>query len=483
MIGKEMELRILTLYHQEEKSINAIASSLSIHRSVVTRVLHKYEQQLGKRPPATGRQRTRLIDEYKPFIKAKLAENPDLTAARLFRMVKELGYPGGESQFRHEVAKLRGKKLPTAFLHVQTLPAEELQVDWADFGKVEVRGGQRRLYAAVFVLSYSRAIHATFSFGCKTHDLLYAQSQAFQWFNGVCHTSIYDNMKSVVLSRPDKNVAVYNESLIHFAKHYGFRIEVTGVRKPHHKGKVERAIQYLRSSFFQGTIWNSLEELNELVLHWCNTTALKRRWPDDRSLTVAEQLEKERGSLRKLPDTNYPCYEIAHAKAHKKHYICFDANHYSIPAQWMGKMLTIEASHTHLRISHGTEMVAQHRRTFNKGERRTDPDHVKALLESKKIGKKRSFAHLLISKVPETEQLLTLLQKHRQYRTLTIQGLQELLELYGTYEFRKAVLAALNQPERRDLLSQVRRFLENSRASQGSPPLLPLPKKYSKYNL
>jgi len=74
--------------------------------------------------------RPSMIDPYLPFIVETLNEFPTLTAARLYEMAKQRGYPGGPSQFRQRISQLRPRKQPEAYLRLKTLPGEQSQVDW-----------------------------------------------------------------------------------------------------------------------------------------------------------------------------------------------------------------------------------------------------------------------------------------------------------------------------------------------------------------
>lgn len=474
MKQKELELSIVMLYYQQKKSIHAIAKELGVHRSVVTRVLKKYDVEHEGTATRSGSSRSRITDAYESLILTTLEENPKVSARRLFRMARERGYKGGESQFRQRVSELRGKKKPEAFLQLLSLPGEVMQVDWADFGQITVQGGTRRLYAAVFVLCYSRAIYATFRFDCKTSTLLDAQQEAFEWFRGVPMTCLYDNMKSVVIARPTPRTAIYNEDILRYSDFFNFQVKVTGVRKPHHKGRVERAIQYLRSSFFPGIKWKTLAELNEQALQWCQQISLERKWQDDTTFSVGEKLDEERRRLQPLPQTRYECVETAIGIAKKTHYLHFDCNQYSIPPSGMGQTLSIIASLQQVRIIDGTVLLALHKRSFNKGEKIVDPNHIKEILSVKKGAGKDSLTQLLVSQVPETATLLELLSERAQLRANVLDGLQVLLELYGAYEFKLAVIKTIADSQRQNLPQRIQYYLEASRQQKGLPPLLPL---------
>jgi len=124
-IDKETEIRIIRYHFVEQWRVGTIATQLGIHHSVVDRVLSQAGMPKVERSP-----RTSIIDPYLPFIVATLKKFPTLTAARLYEMAKQRGYPGGPSQFRQRISQLRPRKQPEAYLRLKTLPGEQGQVDW-----------------------------------------------------------------------------------------------------------------------------------------------------------------------------------------------------------------------------------------------------------------------------------------------------------------------------------------------------------------
>jgi transposase len=70
-------------------------------------------------------------------------------------------------------------------------------------------------------------------------------------------------MTTVVLSREGKD----------FASFYGFVPKVCKPRRKETKGKVERPYSYIRSSFFVGTEFSDLADLNEKAMNWLDTVA------------------------------------------------------------------------------------------------------------------------------------------------------------------------------------------------------------------
>ncbi len=110
----------------------------------------------------------------------------------------------------------------------------------------------------------------------------------------------YDNLKSVVLERHGDAIR-FNPRFLDFAGHYRFLPKPVAVARGNEKGRVERAIRYVRDNFFAARTWRDIDDLNAQARAWCDGIAADRPWPDDRSLTVREAFERERGSLLALP--------------------------------------------------------------------------------------------------------------------------------------------------------------------------------------
>ena len=152
-ISAELEAKILRYFHVEKWLVGTIARQLGTHHSTVDRVLSQAGLPKLERP-----HRASLLDPYLPFVRTTLEQYPTLTASRLYAMVRQRGYSGGEDHFRHLILHDRPRALPEAYLRLRTLPGEQAQVDWGHFGKVTVGRAERPLMAFVMVLSWSRQI-------------------------------------------------------------------------------------------------------------------------------------------------------------------------------------------------------------------------------------------------------------------------------------------------------------------------------------
>lgn len=195
-IPPELEAQILRYYHAEKWRIGTIATQLGVHYDTVSRVL----AQAGL-PKLGAARRASVIDPYLPFIRDTLETFPRLTASRLYGMVKECGYPGRPSHFRHLISLHRPRRKVEAYCRLRTLPGEQAQVDWGHFGYLDIGRARRPLMGFVMVLSWSRMIYLRFFLGAHMENLLRGHVGAFTAWGGLPRDLLYDNLKSAVLER------------------------------------------------------------------------------------------------------------------------------------------------------------------------------------------------------------------------------------------------------------------------------------------
>src|SRR6516164_10488210 len=156
-VPPDLEAQILRYHHVEKWRAGTIARQLSVHYDTVMRVLLRAGLSRNG-APLRGSQ----IEPYLQFIGATLEKFPELTASRLFVMVRERGYRGGPDYFRHLVARHRPRRPAEAYLRLRSLPGEQAQVDWGHFGHLTIGRARRPLLAFVMVLSWSRRIFLRF---------------------------------------------------------------------------------------------------------------------------------------------------------------------------------------------------------------------------------------------------------------------------------------------------------------------------------
>ena len=461
-IPPELEAQILRYYHVEKWRVGTIARQLGVHHGTVARVL----TQAGL--PALGRPvRPSRIDPYLPFIREILERFPTLTASRLYVMAHERGYRGNPDHFRHLIAGLRPRRKAEAYLRLRTLPGEQAQVDWGHFGHLAIGRARRPLMAFVMVLSYSRQIFLRFFLDARMGSFLHGHAAAFMAWKGVPRVLLYDNLKSAVLERQGDAIR-FHPTLLDFAGHYRYEPRPVGVARGNEKGRVERAIRYVRDNFFAARAVTDLDNLNAQAEAWCHGIAADRRCPGQDARSVRETFAEEAPRLLALPENPYPLVERVDVKAGKTPYVRFDLNDYSIPHTHVQRMLTVLAEPDEVRIVDGLHVIACHRRSYDKGAQLENAAHVAALVEHKRAARHHRGTDRLAQAAPASQILLRRAAERGDNLGTITAALLRLLDRYGASELEAAIADALerNVPHP----NAVRLALERRREQRSEAP-------------
>ena len=458
----DREAEILRYYHVERWRAGTIARQLGVHHNVVSRVL----AQAGL-PRLGAPSRPSQLDPFLPFIRQTLEKFPTLNASRLYAMARERGYRGGPDHFRHLIACHRPRPQAEAYLRLRSLPGEQAQVDWGHFGHLEIGRARRPLMAFVMVLSYSRQIFLRFFPDARMENFLRGHVDAFTAWGGVPRVLLYDNLKSAVLERRGDAIH-FHPTLIAFAGHYRYEPRPVAVARGNEKGRVERAIRYVRKSFFAARTFKDIGDLNAQAEAWCNGQAADRRCPDEPARTVRAVFIEEATRLLPLPDNPAPLLERVEVSVGKTPYVRFDLNDYSIPHSHVRRVLTVLADPHELRIVDGATVLARHARSYDKGAQVEDPAHVQALEEQKHAARRHRATDRLAQAVPAAPDLLVrAAERGANLGAITV-GLQRLLDRYGAAELQAAITEALARDVPHP--NAVRLALERRREQRGQAP-------------
>jgi transposase len=186
------------------------------------------------------------------------------------------------------------------YLHTEPLIGEQAQVDWAYVGKLAVPGGVRALWLFVMVLAYSRAMWAEFVIDLTVHSLTRSLVRAGRAFGGSTRQWLFDNPKIVVLERHGDAIR-FHPVLLELCGAMRVQPRLCAVRRPQHKGKVERAIRYLRDRFLAGRTIVGVDEGNAQLRRFIDTIAHPRPHPVLAQRTVGDVFTEERARLLALP--------------------------------------------------------------------------------------------------------------------------------------------------------------------------------------
>jgi transposase len=361
--------------HKDGLSNSAIARKLSLDRRTVARLLTldqapTYRRDQKHKPVAT-------LDPFKPFVRQRVDDGLTNTV-KLLREVQDRGYTGGITMLREFVAPLRPSRQPDATVRFETLPGEQAQVDWGYMLGTDPDHNVHRFLCFAMVLGYSRAFYAEFFARMDLASLLRGLIHAFDYFGGVTRTILFDNMKQVILERDEVHQRYhYNARFRDFSDYYSFRPRLCQPYRPQTKGKIESGVGYVKGNFWCGEVFYGLTLANQGLRIWLDTVANVRNHGTTH-IPPIERLPLER--LQPLPMMPYEVARMESRLVSKDCFICFDGNRYSVPAEYVGRIMTVkDRADGRVRIYYQDQLIAQHVLSASKGQMITDPAHTAAL--------------------------------------------------------------------------------------------------------
>jgi hypothetical protein len=240
------------------------------------------------------------------------------------------------------------------------------------------------------------------------------------------------------------------------------------VARGNEKGRVERAIQYVRSSFFAARTYTDLADLNRQALEWMTTLSADRPWIEDRSRIVRDVFEGERSNLLPLPDEHFPAHDRLDVEIGKTPYARFDLNDYSVPHDRTQRTLSVLADIETVRIVENNELVATHSRSWDRGQQLETPEHLDRLTAEKKRARQHRGLDRLAKAVPSSQAFLRCLAERGQNMGSNTSRLLQLLDAAGAVALEDALVEVLEHNTVH--IGAVRQVLDKRRSELGLPP-------------
>src|SRR6266852_2430342 len=286
------------------------------------------------------------------------------SAAQIFQRLRERGFDGGYSLVKASGRTVRPRR-HAAFLTLAFAPGECAQVDWGSFGSVPVGHTHRQLSFFVMVLCYSRMLYVECTVSQTMEHFLACHQHAFEFFGGIPHKLIVDNLTSAVLKRSVCESPVFNPKYLDFATHNGFTITPCNVGKGNEKGRVENGVGYVKKNFLAGLAIPDFSALNPAARQWLDTVANVRLHGETRDKPTA-LWPTERPSLRPLPMHPFDMATVSQVRASRQFRITLETNRYSVPAHYAGQALTLKTYPDRLCIYRGEQLIARHARHYDR---------------------------------------------------------------------------------------------------------------------
>src|SRR5215468_2088753 len=388
MLVVETIAKIRRAFFVQGKAIKAICRDLGVSRKVVRKVIRsgatefRYERE-DQPLPKIGRWRETL-DQLLLVNEAK-ASRERLTLIRIFEELRGRGYEGGYDAVRRYArrwSKDRGHATAAAYVPLSFAPGEAYQFDWSH--EVVVLSGVTVTVKVAHVrLCHSRMLFVR-AYPRETQEMVFdAHDRAFALFKGTCGRGIYDNMKTAAETVFVGKNRLYNRRFLQMCSHYLVDPVACTPASGWEKGQVENQVGLVRERFFTPRLrFKTLDGLNAWLLDKCIAYSKAHRHPEFAEQTVWEVFEAERPNL--VPYAGrFDGFHAVPASVSKTCLVRFDNNKYSVAASAVGRPIEVQAYADRIVIRQDGRVVAEHPRSFGRGETIYDPWHYVPVLVRK----------------------------------------------------------------------------------------------------
>lgn len=355
----------------------AIAHQLGISKNTVKEYLSKEKNDKDNESPCSNR--LSELQGLFPYFKEEL-KRKGVTRQVLWAEYKDSN-PEGYSYSQFCEHFMQWLKNHDASLHIEQLPGDRMYVDFAGskLSIVDTSTGEiTDMEVFISVLGYSGLTYVTACKSQKKEDFLSCITNALEYYNGVPKVLIPDNLRSAV-DKADRYEPEINRDLLDLGNHYEIAIMPARSRKPKDKAWVERMVSIVYNRIFaplRNRVFTSLTDLNEAIaelLEVHNNQSLQKR--DESRWNLFEQ---EKPYLKPLPQERYELKEYQKARIMKNSHVQLhaDRHYYSVPYKYIGQIVKVAYTKTHVSIYSNTERIAYHIRDFKQHKYTTIKDHL-----------------------------------------------------------------------------------------------------------
>ena len=370
------------------KSIKEIARDLRLSRNTVRKILRSpetafaYEREVQPQPKLG-----RWTSDLDRMLEANATKSPRerLTLIRVFEDLHGLGYQGGYDAVRRYARawqREHSSQTQPAFVPLSFAPGEAYQFDWSH-EVVLLNGVTVTVKVAHMRLCHSRMPFVR-AYPRETQELVFdAHERAFAFFKGACTRGIYDNMKTAVETVFVGKDRQYNRRFLQMCAHHLVEPVACTPAAGWEKGQVENQVGVVRERFFTPRLrFKTRDELNAWLLDKCVAHARAHAHPERPELTVWDVFEGERPKLVAYRG-RFDGFHALAASVSKTCLVRFDNNKYSVNASAVGRPVEIQAYADRVVIRQDGRGVAEHPRSFGRGEAIYDPWHYVPVLARK----------------------------------------------------------------------------------------------------
>jgi len=388
MKGVDTIARVRREHFVRHRSIREISRDLHLSRNTVRKILRSgstefhYEREV-QPLPMIGPWRERL--DHLLMANEGKASRERLTLIRLFEELREAGFKGSYDAVRRYArswSRERGAVTAEAYVPLSFAAGEAYQFDWSHEA-VRINSTTVIVKVAHVRLCHSRMFFVR-AYPRETQEMVFdAHDRAFAFFKGTCTRGIYDNMKTAVDAIFVGKDRQYNRRFLQMCSHYLVEPTACTPASGWEKGQVENQVGLVRERFFTPTLRvKSMDELNGLLLDKCIAYAKTHKHPEITDQTIWQVFEAERPHL--VPSRgSFNGFHASMASVSKTCLVRFDNVRYSVASRAVGRPVEVQAYAGRIVIRQDGAVVAEHVRSFTRGETVYDPWHYVPVLARK----------------------------------------------------------------------------------------------------
>jgi len=383
MYQVEIYRHVRRAYFVEGMSIREAARVYGLHRDTVRKML-KYSVPPGyrrERPP-----RRPKLDPYKGIIDQILEEDRGVskkqrhTAKRIYeRLSGEHGFSGKYTIVKDYVRERR-RQTREVFVPL-THPPGHAQCDFGE-AWVVIGGVQQKARYFATDLPHSDACYVKAYPAETTEVFCDGHVSTFAFLGGVPRSILYDNTRLAVAKILGDGRRQRTRVFSELQSHYLFEDRFGRPGKGNDKGKVEGLVGYARRTFLVPIpSFDSFEDLNVYLEAQCRKRLEARL--RGHSETIGERLERDLEALLPLPAVPYDASDKHATRVSSLSLVRYRTNDYSVPVAYGYRDVLVRGYVHEVVISCGSEVIARHRRSYERDDFVFDPLHYLPLLEQK----------------------------------------------------------------------------------------------------
>jgi len=382
------------LHRAEGLPIKMIARTLGVSRNTVRAAIARDDAPKYERAPVGS-----VVDEVEPRVRELLRVFPTMPATVI---AERIGWTRGLTVLKVRIAELRPAYLPPDPASRTAYVAGEIAQNdfWFPDIVVPVGFGQTRtakqLPVLTMVAAYSRTLFARLIPSRTAADLYCGWWVHLQRLGAVPRTLVWDGEGAVGGYGGGRNKLTVECQA--FRGTLGAKVVILRPRDPEAKGIIERAHDYLETSFLPGRCFASPADFNTQLQDWLDR--VNRRVRRALGCAPSDRIAADRAAMLTLPPVAPVTGWRSSLRLPRDYYVRLDGNDYSVHPSVIGRRIEVAADLDRVQAFCDGRLVADHERVWARHQSIADPEHVAAAkrLRHERIGLLRP-----VPEVPEPD--------------------------------------------------------------------------------